>query len=106
MLTVPYPPPFAHKKTPQLSDDNGASTKPNASPIGLSPGENDIDGSTAGFADGDVSVSEEEVLHLTKRWSDLRDRDSFHLLALERAVHEVRKCLTSRGASTPSSTAP
>lgn len=41
-----------------------------------------------GFGGG-VGVSEEEVLHLTQRWSELRGRESFHLLALERAVHEV-----------------
>lgn len=44
-----------------------------------------------GTAD-DVGVSEAEVLELTQRWSDLRDREAFHLLALERAVHEVIKC--------------
>lgn len=36
-----------------------------------------------------VGVSEAEVLELTQRWSELRDRDTFRLLALERAVHQA-----------------
>ena len=36
-----------------------------------------------------MGVSEAEVLELTQRWSDLCDRESFNLLAVERAVHEV-----------------
>lgn len=43
----------------------------------------------AGDGCGDVGVSEAEVLELTQRWSELRDRETFHLLALERAVHQV-----------------
>lgn len=50
------------------------------------------DGTGDGSGDGDsMGVSEAEVLELTQRWSDLRDREAFHLLALERAVHEVRE---------------
>lgn len=37
-----------------------------------------------------MGVSEAEVLELTQRWSELCDREAFNLLALERAVHEVR----------------
>lgn len=37
-----------------------------------------------------VGVSEAEVLELTRRWTELRSRETFHLLSLERAVHQVR----------------
>lgn len=50
-----------------------------------------------GMGDGNgesMGVSEAEVLELTQRWSDLRDREAFHLLALERAVHEVNDVRT------------
>lgn len=47
------------------------------------------DHACAGDGGGDVGVSEAEVLELTQRWSELRDRETFHLLALERAVHQV-----------------
>lgn len=39
---------------------------------------------------GGMGVSEAEVLELTQRWSELCDREAFNLLALERAVHEVK----------------
>lgn len=36
-----------------------------------------------------MGVSEAEVLELTRRWTELRHREAFHLLSLERAVHQV-----------------
>lgn len=56
-----------------------------------------------GFRDdtrGDVGVSEAEVLELTQRWSELRNREAFHLLAMERAVHEVLLCCRDSGGGT------
>lgn len=54
-------------------------------------GDGDCDDENSGDdGDGGVGVSEAEVLGLTRRWCQLRDRETFHLLALERAVHEVR----------------
>ncbi|CAM9312401.1 unnamed protein product, partial [Hapterophycus canaliculatus] len=58
-------------------------------------------GAGAGDAGGDgcgggVGVSQDEVLHLAQRWSELRDREAFHLLALERAVHEVHALVDRR----------
>ena len=61
----------------------------------------DIDGEIEGEVEGGdngldtgmgMGVIEAEVLELTQRWSELLDRESFHLLALERAVHEVMRC--------------
>lgn len=50
-------------------------------------------------AGGGVGVSEAEVLELTQRWSELRSREAFHLLALERAVHEVMSRRRGSGGS-------
>lgn len=36
-----------------------------------------------------MGVSEAEVVELTQRWTELRMRDAFHLLSLERAVDQV-----------------
>lgn len=48
-------------------------------------------GVVGGEGCGGMGVSEAEVLELTQRWSELCDREAFNLLALERAVHEVKK---------------
>ncbi|CAN0154421.1 unnamed protein product [Scytosiphon promiscuus] len=52
------------------------------------------------FGDDDLGrgmgVSEEEVLYLTQRWSELREREAFHLLALETAVHEAHALVDRR----------
>lgn len=48
------------------------------------------DNEGSGGAETNVGVSEAEVLELTQRWTELRTRESFHLLSLERAVHQVR----------------
>lgn len=64
-------------------------TRSDTGPEGLVAGD---DTGGDGFGEdrsGDVGVSEAEVLELTQRWSELRNREAFHLLALERAVHEV-----------------
>eukprot|EP00752_Nemacystus_decipiens_P015142 g13489.t1 len=64
---------------------------------GMGNGNRDGNG---GGDDGDsmgaMGVSEAEVLELTQRWLDLRDREAFHLLALERAVHEAHSLVDRR----------
>lgn len=60
--------------------------------LGASTGDGNGRGDGGGGGDGEsMGVSEAEVLELTQRWSELCDREAFHLLALERAVHEVRE---------------
>eukprot|EP00904_Undaria_pinnatifida_P009331 jgi/Undpi1/5528/HiC_scaffold_2.g00805.m2 len=49
-----------------------------------------------GGGSGGMGVSEAEVLELTQRWSDLCDRESFNLLAVERAVHEAHALVDRR----------
>ena len=46
-------------------------------------------GSKGDGASNDGGVRETEVLELSQRWADLRERDAFNLLALERAVKQV-----------------
>lgn len=70
-----------------LSQKRWATLEVDPSPGGVVGG--DDDDAVGGIHVGDVGVSEAEVLELMQRWSDLRDRETFHLLALERAVHEV-----------------
>lgn len=38
---------------------------------------------------GAAGMSETEILKLSQCWGELRERDTFNLLALERAVHQV-----------------
>eukprot|EP00903_Cladosiphon_okamuranus_P017746 g16336.t1 len=69
-------------------------TKANMLSAGMDDGGGDGDRGDSG---GDsMGVSETEVLELMQRWSELRDRESFHLLALERAVHEAHALVDRR----------
>lgn len=99
---------FIGKVVRVLRQVNPLSTTTRASPSGAWPHDSqsgkysDPAGEGTGYGDaegadfvGGVGVGEDEVLRLTQRWSDLRDREAFHLLALERAVHEVISCWLS-----------
>lgn len=71
-------------------------TKANLLSGGMGDGDGDGDGDGGESGGYSMGVSEAEVLELMQRWSELRDRESFHLLALERAVHEVRSAIDIR----------
>lgn len=43
------------------------------------------------YSPGYMGVTESEVLELTQQWTELRKKERFQLVSLERALHHVRK---------------
>lgn len=83
---------FVGKVVRVLCQANTLYLSTSAAPRSAWPGDSAVGDGVGDGVGGDVGVSEAEVLELTQRWSELRDREDFHLLALERAVHEVMPC--------------
>ncbi|CAB1118482.1 unnamed protein product [Ectocarpus sp. CCAP 1310/34] len=87
---------FVGKVVRVLCQANTLSLSTSAAPPSAWPGDSAVGDGVGDGVGGDVGVSEAEVLELTQRWSELRDREDFHLLALERAVHEAHSLVDRR----------